>query len=235
VVAGAPERALEIAPGSVDAEIGLATILVRDLVNGWSRCPEQDGAHAEQLLVEALARDPDRSTAHAAMGILRRAQKRLPEAQIELEIAIALDPNDAVALAQLANVLLYLGQPEASIKLIEKSIRLSPREMASGYWLLGSCHLLLGHVDQAIDLLKRARAHSPRLWYIHAALAGALGLASDLDEARAALGESLKLRPEINSQARWRALAPWNNHPKYLALREKTLDVGLRRIGFPEE
>ena len=194
------EQALEIDPESVDARIGIATVLARRIVDGLSARPEQDGARAEQLLVEALARDPDRSTAHFAMGMLRRSQNRLAEARIEFETTIALNPNDARALAQLSVVLMYLGEPEAGIPLTERAMRINPREV-SHVWALGSCHLLLGHVEQAIDFLKRARARNPRLWYLHAVLAGALGLAGDLDEARAALAESLKLKPEINSQA----------------------------------
>jgi ATP/maltotriose-dependent transcriptional regulator MalT len=93
----------------------------------------------------------------------------------------------------------------------------------------------LGHVEQAIEFLKRGRARNLRAWYTHAVLAGALALAGDLDEAMATLAESLKLKPEINSQAAWRAHAPWNTHPKYWEIREKTLNVGLRRIGFPDE
>ncbi len=227
--------ALEIDPGSVDARIGIGTVLARTIVDGFSTAAERDGSRAEQLLTEALARDPDRSAAHFAMGLLRRSQNRLEEAQIEFETTIALNPNDATALTQLSVVLMYLGEPGAAIPLVEKAMRINPREARVHVWALGSCRLLLGHVDQAIAFLKRARAQRPNLWYVHAVLAGALGLSGELDEARAALAESLKLKPEVNSQAASRAHAPWNNHPKYWAIREETLNVGLRRIGFPEE
>jgi len=48
------------------------------------------------------------------------------------------------------------------------------------------------------------------------------------------LAEALALKPEINSLARLRKYA-WMNNPRYWALREKTMDVGLRRICFPDE
>jgi adenylate cyclase len=101
--------------------------------------------------------------------------------------------------------------------------------------MLGACHLLLGHVDQALDLLRKARAENPRTYYIHLWLAGALGCKGDIDEAKAALAQSLKLNPEINSFAAQRAHAPYHANPLLWALREKTLNVGLRRIGFPDE
>ena len=231
------EQALELDARSVDARIGLATILVDDLVFGWSSSPQPAEARAEQLLLEALELDQNRSTTRHAMGVLRRSQNRLTESRIELETAVALDRNDAIAFFQLGVTLMYLGQPEEAISHIEKSIRLNPRDPnLGGYcWALGSCHLLLTHVEQAIDLLRTARTENPRFWYIHAALAGALGLGGDLDEARVALAEAIRLRPEINSLARWRTNAPWNTNPQYWALREKTLNVGLRKAGMPEE
>jgi tetratricopeptide (TPR) repeat protein len=99
---------------------------------------------------------------------------------------------------------------------------------------LGYSHLLLDQVDEAIDLLRKARAANPRFWFIHLALAGALGLKGDLDEAKAALAEALKLRPEVNSLAGYRAQLPWGN-PQYWALYEKTVEAGLHRAGMPQE
>jgi adenylate cyclase len=64
-------------------------------------------------------------------------------------------------------------------------------------------------------------------------LAAALGLRGDIDEAKAALAESLKLKPEFNSFARLRARWPQVN-PEYDALCEKTFGVGLRRAGLPD-
>jgi len=231
------ERALEIDPGSVDAMIGIATILVINVADGLSSSSQQDLARAGQLLAEALERDAHRSIAHYAMGMLRRDQNRLAEARIEFETAIALDRNNNGALRQLGLVSIYLGEPEAGIPYIEKDIRLNPHDpfIAISYWGLGASHLFLGHVDQAIDLLKHARAASPRLWSMHFWLAGALGLKGDLDEAKVALAESLKLKPEMNSLAWRRASSPLNANPPYWALQEKTLNVGLRRAGFPDD
>ena len=231
------ERALEVDPRSVDARIGIATTLLSNISSGWSSSAQQDKARAEHLLLEALEQDTNRSMAHVAMGILRRLQHRLSESKMEFETAIALDRNNARAIFQLGQTMMWLGQPDAGIPLLEKAIRLNPHDptLASHYAMLGSCHLLLGHVDQALDLLRKARAENPRTYYIHLWLAGALGFKGDIDEAKAALAQSLKLNPEINSLAAQRAHAPYHANPLLWALREKTLNVGLRRIGFPEE
>jgi tetratricopeptide (TPR) repeat protein len=231
------ERALEIDPRSVDARIGIATVLVGNILDGWSSSVQLDQARADQLLLEALERDRNRSTAHFAMGLLRRVQNRLSEAKMEFEAAIALDRNNATAISQLGQALMWLGQPEAGIPYIEKAIRLNGYNPNAAilYWELGTCHLLLGHVDQAVDLLRKARAANPRFYYTHLWLAGALGLQGDLDQAKAALAESLRLKPELNSRAALRALYPYLADPTYLALSDKTLDAGWRRAGFPDE
>jgi hypothetical protein len=103
--------------------------------------------------------------------------------------------------------------------------------------MLGRTHLSLGHTDQAIAFLRRARTEMPRYWWHHGALAGALGLKGDIDEARAEIAEMLKLKPDANSVARLRAIfAPTGGgDPRSQALTEKTIYAGLRRAGFPEE
>jgi hypothetical protein len=95
--------------------------------------------------------------------------------------------------------------------------------------------LLLGHADKAADLFRRACTASPKLYFLHLNLCAALGLQGDLGGAKAALAEALRLKPEINTLARYRAATPWITNPKHWALRDKTLNVGLRRAGFPDE
>ena len=70
---------------------------------------------------------------------------------------------------------------------------------------------------------------------MHLYLAGALGLRGDLNEARAELAESLRFKPDMNSLAAWRAAFPFLTNPDYLALADKTINLGLRRAGFPDE
>jgi class 3 adenylate cyclase/TolB-like protein len=231
------ERALEIDPKSVEARIGIGTVLVDDVVLRFSSSREQDTARADQLLHEALAREMNSSMAHFAMGVLRRIQVRLNDSQIELQTAIALDRNNARAYQQLGLTLMWLGQPDAAIPPIEKAIRLNPRDpnIASYYWALGSANLVAGRLNDAAILLNKARAANPRLFFIHFWLAGSLALKGDLEGAKSALADAAALKPEISSLAQWRAASPWYTNPQFVALAEPTLYAGLRRAGFPEE
>jgi TolB-like protein/class 3 adenylate cyclase/Tfp pilus assembly protein PilF len=162
------EQALEVDPQSVDPRVGIALVLAASIGDGLSCSVEQDQARAEQLIEEGLERDPNHAMAHYAKGLLRRVQNRLAEAQIEFEMVIALDRNHARAIFQLGQILRYLGQPEAAIPYYQKAIRLNPRDQNIGqlYHGWGASHLLLGHVDEAIDLLRRACAESPQHPYV---------------------------------------------------------------------
>jgi TolB-like protein/Flp pilus assembly protein TadD len=228
------ERALDLDPASMSAKIGIALGLTSNFWYGWSRSFEQDEARAERLLLEVFAVDPSDVTARIAMGILRRLQGRLAESKIELESVPALD-RDVAGLRQLGATLVYLGQPEAAIRPLERSIRISPYEANIGfnYTYLGLCHLLLGRAEKAIDHLRMARTSNPRIYIVHLYLAAALGLNGDFDEARVTLAEGIRLKPEVDSLEAWCTYRPWETNPQYMALRAKTLDVGLRQAEFP--
>jgi TolB-like protein/Flp pilus assembly protein TadD len=230
------ERVLELEPDAIGAKIGIGYALACNVANYWSTSVEQDKARAERLLLEAIEQDANNARARAALGLLRRVQNRLDESRIQLETAIALAPNYAAAFWMLGTTLILLGQPDAAILVGEKGLQFSPcgEAVPIGYMTMGQAHLLLGYVEQAIEFARKARASNPRLYFTHTLLAAALGLKGELDEARAALAEAIKLRPEFNSLARWRAYMSWGS-PRYWALRERTTIVGLRRAGMPDE
>jgi len=94
----------------------------------------------------------------------------------------------------------------------------------------------LGHAGEAVEFLRKARTADPRIYYVQLTLAAALGLSGDVDEAKLALAEFLKLKPELNSLAKMRAHWPGlYSNPQFVALAERTQIVGLRRAGLPEE
>jgi predicted Zn-dependent protease len=164
-------------------------------------------------------------------------QNRLPEAQKEFETTVSLDPTNARAQLHLGETRLFLGEPEAGSAPLEQAIRLAAngQNLSTAYWALGTCQLLLGGADQAIDLLQTARAADPRSWVPYLYLAGAYGLKGDLDKAKSALADSIRLRPAVKSLARMRAENRWLSDPRYQALQVKTLNVGLGRAGFPDQ
>ncbi len=65
--------------------------------------------------------------------------------------------------------------------------------------------------DPAIELLIKSRGANPRPLVTHFGLAAALGLKGDIDGAKTATAELLKVKPEVSSLARSRAYRPWGN------------------------
>ena len=233
------EQALEIDSQSSEARIGLASVLSSRLADGWSPALQEDIPRAEHLLSEAIHDGgvSNRAAAHFTLGVLRQMQNHLSEALAEFETAISLDPNNIRAYLHLGETLLYLGQPEAGIPVLEQAILLRPDDpnTAITYWALGTCQLLSGRADEAIDTLQKARAANPRLWVPYFYLAGAYGVQGNLEAARSALADSMRLKPAIKSSVRMRAENSWLSNPQYWKLQEKTLNVGLRRAGLPDQ
>ena len=231
------EQALAMDPQSIDAQVGVATVLAENVIKRWSEAPSEAVARAEHLLLEALERDRNHARANFAYGMfLGRCRNRQIESQIALEKAIALDRNYAAAMLQLGYTLYALGQPELGLPYCERALQLSPRDQNIVYLYsgLGACHLLLGQADKAVSFLRKARAENPRLWYIHMWLAAALGLRGDIEEAGQSLRELLKIRPELSSLSELYGNSHTPPSPQYRVLAKKTVDLGLRRAGMPE-
>ena len=231
------EKALAIDPTSVGARVGIAHVLLDYVFTGWSKSRTQDMARADQLLNEAVELDRNYPRANLAIGMLRRLQGRLIESKIHLEKERALNPNDAGAMMQLGWTLMSLAKPEEALPLVEQGLRLNPRHSNVFYYLLavGTCHLFLGHLDEAIDFLTQARAADATFFHTRIILAAALGLKGDIDGARIALAELHKLKPELISIAVIKKMYEVNSLPETVALRDRTFYAGLRRAGMPEE
>jgi hypothetical protein len=96
----------------------------------------------------------------------------------------------------------------------------------------------LEHVDEAIDLFIKARTANPRVWMFSYELAGALGFKGDLEGGKAALKESLKLKPEMSSLAQWYAVLPWTSKtsaPEILGAAGQDAERGPAPHRFPGE
>jgi adenylate cyclase len=227
------ERALDADPDSIGARMGVAGVLISNLLNGWTEAPEHDSARAERLLTGILHDDADNAEAHSYMGSLRRIQGRLVDSRIELEIAIGLAPNNVRAISQLGITLAFLGQPQSAISHLERSLRLAPHDLNTpvNQAIQGLCRILLGDIDGAVDCLRMARAGNPQLYYIHLLLASALALRDELDEDNDALRQAIEIRPEIGSQAGLNAVLRkigW----RHFDLLQNT-NAGLIRAGLP--
>jgi adenylate cyclase len=229
------EQALARDPEFSQARFWIASVLVANVADGWSTSIEEDEARAERLLLDVSRVNADVPEAHACLGVLRRLQGRLSDSRIALELAISLAPNYSLAFGQLGQTLINLGQLEAAIPHLERSLRLAPHtpDTPVFHHALGSCHLLLGEIDSAIDCCRKARLGNPQLYYVHLTLASALGLKGQLDEAKDALRVAVEIMPEMGSLSGVREILLRQFSPEAMVLLENTFIAGLRRAGLP--
>ena len=106
-------------------------------------------------------------------GNILQAEGRTEEAVAEHERALAIDPSQADAVANLGVDYLYLGQPDKSVEYFDKAIRMSLYDPALLYWygLKAWANFGLRKYDQAIDWARRAIAINPNyIPYTHVIL-----------------------------------------------------------------
>jgi TolB-like protein/Flp pilus assembly protein TadD len=232
------ERALELDPGSLEAQSQLATALADRANTGMTDSAAADVACAEELIGKALAASPFDQLAHFAKGVALRVRGRPEEAIPEFEMVLAFNRNETRALFHLGWCKLMTGSIDEVIPLAEQVIRLSPRDpyIANRYARIGSVHLLQSHYSDAVLWLEKARSANRALPTVHASLASAYALMSEAERAATELAEARRLSGDgrYSSVARLKATG-YFGVPKIRALHEATYFAGLRKAGMPEE
>ncbi|HLT25416.1 MAG TPA: transcriptional regulator [Zeimonas sp.] len=179
------EQATRLDPTFARAWAGLSFTHFQNAFQGWTeRAPEIERAldAAAQALM-ADARDP---SAHWAMGRALWLRDGHDASVSELEQAIELSPNFALAHYTLAFVHAQAGDPRAAIAAADRARRLSPFDPLL-FGMLGSraiAHLRLGELPEAALWAERAAARPNAHPHIHAIAAFAHALNGSLDAAR---------------------------------------------------
>jgi adenylate cyclase len=191
-------------------------------------------ARAAELSERALAIDPNHYLARHARGALLLMQHAHEEAIVEEERVLELNPGYIGSYVLLSSCYSVVGRPEEGLRQIEKALRLSPRDplLWGLYGGEGLLHFMLGHHDQAIELLRRSITLNPGVFVSYPNLVAALALTDRLDEARDWLARYLQNGP-LKTIAAWKAQEGSAN-PVYLAFRARLYE-GLRKAGMAEE
>jgi adenylate cyclase len=239
-IIGLFQRAVELDPGSVEAQFQLAAALAGRQLDGFDSSVA-DIEQAEALSLRALAEAPRDPVAHSARAQVLRAQGRLDEAISEYEIALASDRNNVYALANIGRCRIFIGPIEDGISAQLQAIRLSPRDPNVGLWYfrIGQGRLLQSRLEEAILWLKKARMALPELAVYHAYLAAAYALHGDAKQAAAELAEAQRLDANYSSIAKFKLSESRSQsrgaRPEIRSLFETTYFAGLREAGMPEE
>ena len=169
----------------------------------WRTTGDRHAAWREAMdaLMRAIAIAPS-STLHAMRALLLAFAPgggRWDEARIEAELAWRLNPQDSLALGPCGYVLANAGQPVEGIRLLERALRINPRDPGAFFIHanLANAHVAAREYAKGLEWARRATGAAPNYGeaFLHtAALHVGLG---DIDKAKAALERARALAPEF--------------------------------------
>jgi tetratricopeptide (TPR) repeat protein len=118
---------------------------------GWAQSPTDFLNRAEELATKALSLDASEVRARVILARVHIFYQRHKQAEAEIERAIATNPNDAQALSGRGNILMWLGQTDAAIEVLEQAQRIDPEHNAIDRFALGLAYYLKRQYEAAIE------------------------------------------------------------------------------------
>ena len=225
------ERAIETNPRFAAAFAWLAIIHFAV----WFS-PSDSSSQALDELERAARRgvslDPELPVAHLTLSMIHELRGKYNDAIAAARLAIELDPSFARGYLQMGFYLPQVGESDEAIAILDKGMRLSPRDPWSFEFLRAKheAHFAAGRYEDAVECLKQSvatgRSFGGANWF---ALAASLAHLDRLEEAEAALHEAEK-RFEWKVTVHGARRIFYYKNPEFL---ERWLD-GLRKAGLPE-
>jgi adenylate cyclase len=222
------ERGIEADPTFAGCYSGLALARLQASAIYQSLNPAEAQSSAEALARRAVACDTADAEARSCLGWALQARGELDGALAEIEHALAISPNLAVAHAQRGATLIFIGRPEEGLTAIETSIRLDPRDPFSAIRLLHiACGLYFsGEYEATVEAANRLIRSYPNFPMIHRWSAAAFGQLGRRAEAKEALDKAIQLAPAAFDMY-VRNRVPWFRPEDHAHLVE-----GLRKAGW---
>jgi TolB-like protein/class 3 adenylate cyclase/Flp pilus assembly protein TadD len=218
------EKAIELDPEYATAYKDLAWTLVHGYL--YYGGPKESLDRAFEVAQKAVSLDYEDYRNHWGLGMVRLQKRLFDQAIAAYEKALALNPNDADFVAEMADALTHVGRPQDAIEQMKQAMRLNPITPNWYAWNLGWAYYHAGQYEEAIVELKPLL---PLGWSsVPRRLAASYAQLGYLDEARAQVAEILKIDPDF-SIATFAKTQAYKN-PTDL---EHYLD-GLRKAGLPD-
>ena len=168
----------------------------------WISQRSQDLQPLEQALTiaqKAIALNEFVPAGHAALGYVYAYQKQYDQAKVEIERAIALEPNFAWGYTVQADLLSFVGRSEEAIGLVEKAMRIDPPPYADDYALsLGLAYYLAGRYEEAIAPLKRYLIRYPNRLQAHLVFVSVYSELAKEAESQAEAAEVMRINPRFS-------------------------------------
>lgn len=154
------EKATALDPQYAEAYAHLGYTYWVEWLLRWSADP-QTLERVSKLAQQALALDDSLPMVHSLLGIFYSQKHQYDQALAEGERAIPLDPNYADSYAVQAEVLIFTGRPEETLRRMEQAMRLNPRSPPWYVLWLGLAYQMTGRYAEAIATWKEFLSRSP--------------------------------------------------------------------------
>jgi adenylate cyclase len=172
-----------------------------DYQNRWTEDPDSSLPIAKEYARQAIEKDPKEPLAHCVTAWCASFEKDLDRAATEIDIALSLNPNMALAHSLRGTIRTYSGQPLEAIPEIEQAMRLDPAENSQFIHFLGMAYLLAGKFETAAALLRQRIILMPKTDFSRALLTSALGHLAEIEEARRVWAELMEVNPNYSFAA----------------------------------
>lgn len=155
-------EALKVDPNYPLAQAYLAFAEV--VVSNYDSAPRALLIDCKTRIDQALATDPDDGRIHWLLANVHSYLREFDNEKLQLEYALALNPNDANARATYGSALASFGQHEEGVSHIREAMRLNPFH-PEWYWVaLGAAFLAGRRYADAIEAYKRRTR--PQVWVL---------------------------------------------------------------------
>ena len=197
------EQARKIDPNYARAYAGLAWAYADDYDYEWTEDFEKTLKLTLENANTAVRLDPNDYQAQWALGWACLYNRQYEQAMAHYLRARELNPNDAELLAEMANFLIWIGQPKQAIDQVKEAIRLNPFHENWYEEYLGWAYEEAGMPQKAIEILEQAidlqNPDDDGLWYFpFLAAAYADPTVGRMDDAREIVKTLLSRKPEFS-------------------------------------
>jgi adenylate cyclase len=217
------ESAIRLDPKYALAHAYLAWALLVE--HGYGDAPVAIKDRALETALTGVRLDPGEGRCHRILAIAYHHRGEFDLALSHFERAVELNPNDANGIARMGLALATSGgRAEEGIELIRQAMRLNPFHPESYWDDLAIASYAARRYDEALEANRRIVGRK-QYWYF-ARMAACYAQLGRLDEARAQVGEALRLKPDF----RLSAVKLFYKNPTDA---EHVIE-GMRKAGFPE-
>jgi TolB-like protein/Flp pilus assembly protein TadD len=213
-------QAMELDPGYALARAYCA--LAEVVVHNYD-APDAVRAQAHKLASTAIELDGGDSRCHWVLGQICRLSGDFDASESHYRRAIALNPNDANAIAGFGRFLASVGRWDEAIDRVREAMRINPYH-PDWYWnVLGSVLYSAGKYSDAVEALAPA---TQRGFWNRCFQAACLAQMGRIGEAAAAVAEARRVRPDCSlASMRARDFSPSDS---------RRFIEDLRKAGMPE-